>query len=253
MPYRKKGKKRKAKGTTREWTAKEFVDALTPVMKEQERANPVLRRVHERLRGGMLRIGLTGGLGTGKSTVARMFAECGWPVIDADAVVHQLLGAGTPTTTEVVATFGAEAQAADGSIDRARLGAIVFADAAKRMQLEAIVHPVVRAEMERQAAALAKKKAKVCLLDIPLLFESGYDWQLDAIIVVACDPITQLARCRAKFGWTDEEARRRIATQLPLTEKIKHATCVIENSGPLDATRDQVTTVAKGDVSPFAT
>lgn len=233
-------RKRSRGKAKREWTATEFVASLTKVMEQQERANPSIRRVHERLRGGMLRIGLTGGLGTGKSTIARMFAELGWPVIDADAVVHQLLGAGTPTTAEVITAFGPEVRAPDGSIDRRRLGALIFSDAAQRKQLESIVHPVVCAEMERQAAALAKKEAKVCLLDIPLLFESGYDWQLDAILVVACDPITQRARCREKFGWTDEEARRRIATQLPMTEKVKRATHVIENSGSFEATRAQV-------------
>lgn len=193
----------------------------------------------------MKRIGLTGGIATGKSTIARMFAALGWPVIDADAVVHRLLAANTPVNREIVKTFGPQMLAADGSVDRPRLGAVVFADPAQRRRLEAIVHPAVRHEMETAGDLLAKQGATVCLFDIPLLFESNYDWHLDAIIVVTCDEATQLARCREKFGWSDAEIRQRIAAQLPLVEKVRRATYVIRNEGAPEAIRQQVAAIAK--------
>lgn len=188
----------------------------------------------------MKRIGLTGGVATGKSAVAAMFHELGWPVIDADVIVHALLAPATPTARAVLMAFGNGVKIPDGGIDRRALAAIVFADPTQRKRLEAILHPAVRHEMERQADRWAKQGAQVALFDIPLLFESNYDWRLDAIIVVTCDVATQLARCMAKFGCALEEARRRINTQLPLEEKIRRATVVIDNSGSLKATRAQI-------------
>lgn len=193
----------------------------------------------------MKRIGLTGGIGTGKSTVTRLFAAEGWSVIDADAIVHRLLGPRTPVVREIAKAFGRKVCAADGAIDRRRLGEIVFADPQQRRRLEAIIHPAVRHVMEKEGDAHARRGTKICLLDIPLLFESNYDWHLDAIIVVTCDEATQLARCRAKFAWSDAETHQRIAAQLPLVEKVRRATYVIENSGPVEATKRQVLSVVK--------
>lgn len=193
----------------------------------------------------MKRIGLTGGIGTGKSTVARMLAGCGWPVIDADALVHRLLDTQTPVAREIAKVFGPEVCAADGAIQRRRLGEIVFADPTQRRRLEAIIHPAVRHVMEKEGDIHAKRGTKICLLDIPLLFESNYDWHLDAIIVVTCNEATQLARCREKFGWSDAETHQRIAAQLPLVDKVRRASFVIENSGSREATRRQVLAVAK--------
>lgn len=230
--------------TTR-WGAMDLVASLGWEMRRQALRNPALRAVHARLKYPMKRIGLTGGIGTGKTTVAQLMAAAGFPVVDADAIAHDLLAPGTPVTRAVVRAFGDTVRARNGAVDRQRLGAIVFADAAKRRALEAILHPAVRAEMERQAETHAGRGVSHCLLDIPLLFESAYDWQLDAVIVVSCDAATQLRRCREKFGWSAEEAGLRIRAQWPMAEKAKRATFVIDNNGPIEATRAQVLAVVK--------
>ncbi|MBI2346216.1 MAG: dephospho-CoA kinase [Deltaproteobacteria bacterium] len=230
---------------TSAWRPKDFVDSLSWEMRRQELEQPGLKAVHKRLAGGMVRIGLTGGIGTGKSTVAHMFGELGWPIVDADAIVRQLLCAGTPTATAVEKAFGSAILGVGGEIDRARLARVVFADPKQRLRLERILHPAVRHEMERQGDRYAKEGSRVCLFDIPLLFESNYDWRLDAIVVVTCDEAAQLARCHAKFGWSPEETHSRIAAQLPLVDKVRRASFVIDNGGSIEDTRRQVEAVAK--------
>jgi dephospho-CoA kinase len=196
----------------------------------------------------MLRVvGLSGGIGSGKSTVAATFTELGACVVDADAIVHDLQAAGSPVLDELSDEFGPEIIAADGSLDRAALGDIVFRDPDARKRLGAIMHPKVGAEMMRQLAAGRDSGAALVVLDVPLLFEgiragTGISTQLDlhSTIAVHVPPAMQLERQIARDGCTREEAQRRIDSQLPIDEKKQLADFVIDNAGTREETRDQV-------------
>jgi dephospho-CoA kinase len=193
----------------------------------------------------MLRVGLTGGLASGKSTVAALFCELGAFHIDADRIAHELTAPGGAAYADVVARFGHGIVRADGAIDRPALGAIVFADPRALADLNAIVHPKVRSEIARRIAehAAAAGAAPVALVDAALLVESGIRHDLDALIVVALDPETQVARAVARGGLTESDARARIASQAPLADKLAAADFIIDNAGPVDETRRQVRAV----------
>lgn len=186
----------------------------------------------------MKRLALTGGFATGKSTVAKMFEEAGIPRLDADEIVHELMAPGTAVWKEIVAAFGKGICNPDRTIARDRLGDIIFADAEKQARLEAIIHPRVRQKMLEEARRLEKAGEAAVVLEIPLLFEAGWDREekWDAVIVVTCDGETQKKRARQKFGFNEKDIRARIAAQLPLAEKVKKADYVIDNSGPLENT-----------------
>ncbi len=195
-------------------------------------------------------VGLTGGIGTGKSTVSRLFAALGALVIDADAIVHELQATGMPMVRELGDAFGADLVRADGSLDRARLGAIVFADADARRQLGEIVHPAVGREMANRLERARAAGAPLIVLDNPLLFEgrarrakaggaATNDPGGESILVYA-SPETQIARQVARDGVTAEFARQRIAAQMPIDEKRALATWLIDNSGALADTEQQV-------------
>jgi dephospho-CoA kinase len=193
------------------------------------------------------RIGLTGGIGSGKSTVARMLAARGAVVIDADRIVHELQAPGTPALAEIVAAFGPEVLRNDGSLDRPALGAIVFREPEARARLNAILHPRVGAEMARREREAREAGAPVIVLDIPLLLEgrsggTGTAARLgfDAIVVVWVPEDVQVTRTCSRDGCDAAEARRRIAAQLPLDEKRELADHVIDNSGSLEQTQRQV-------------
>ena len=176
-----------------------------------------------------LNVGLTGGIGAGKSSVARLLAERGAVVLDADLAARAVVEPGTEGLAEVVEVFGPGMLAADGSLDRASLASVVFADAARRAELNAIVHPRVRAWMtERVAAAPA---GSVVVQDIPLLVESGQTAQFHFIVVVDADDATRLARLVADRGMSPEDARARIAAQAPRERRNAAADLVIDNSG----------------------
>lgn len=192
-------------------------------------------------------IGLSGGIGTGKSTVARMLAELGAVVIDADAIVHELQAPGTPMLAEIAAAFGAEMIRPDGSLDRARLGDLVFRDPEARLRLGRIVHPGVGAEMLRRLAAAREAGAPLVVLDIPLLFEgrkagSGSAAQLamDATVLVYARESQQIDRQVTRDDCDREEALRRVRSQMPIEEKRALADFVIDNSGSLSDTERQV-------------
>ena len=195
----------------------------------------------------MKRYALTGGFGTGKSTVGRIFEDLGIPRIDADILVHKLMESGGDVWREIVATFGEEVLQNDQNIDRRRLAEIIFSDAKKRKQLEAIVHPKVRETMHQEMERLSKEGKTKVILEIPLLFEAGWDREekLDAILVVTCDEKTQQERAAKKFGLSAEAIKARISAQLPLAEKTKKATFVIDNSKELAATRREVEEIFK--------
>jgi len=186
----------------------------------------------------MLRLGLTGGIACGKSTVAAILGELGCAVIDADLLAHRLIEPGQPAYNDVVRVFGGEVLDAEGRIDRALLGRIVFADRARLAELNRIVHPLVIAETERRFAELAKGSATFAFVEAALLVEAGYDKQLDRLVVCWCRAEQQLERLLAR-GMPREQAEQRIAAQMPIEEKRKLADDVLDCSGTLEVTRQQ--------------
>jgi dephospho-CoA kinase len=186
-------------------------------------------------------VGLTGGVASGKSTVSAILRELGAVVIDADALAREVVGPGTPGLDAVVATFGPEVLGPDGALDRVRLGALVFADADRRTALEVIVHPLVRAraaELEASAPSGA-----VVVHDIPLLVESGQAGSFDAVLVVDVPADVQVARAVRDRGWSEDEARARIAAQASREERLAAATYVIDNAGTTEDLRQRVAEV----------
>jgi len=191
----------------------------------------------------MLRLGLTGGIASGKSAVAGMLRGMGFTVIDADSVGHSLIEPGQPAYQEVISKLGASVLDAEGRVDRGRLGALVFAERAKLEALNAIVHPRVKAEIARQFAGLAKDGVKAAFVEAALLVEAGYLDELDGLVVTWSRPEQQVERLLAR-GMSEEEARRRIAAQMPAEEKVKFATEKIDCSGTMEETRRQVEELA---------
>jgi len=192
-------------------------------------------------------VGLTGGIGSGKSTVAAVFEEQGATVIDADAIVHELQAKGQPLVDEIAAEFGPQVLAPDGSLDRDVLGGIVFRDPEARQRLNRLVHPKVGAEFARRLQAARKAHAPLIVLDIPLLFESrkagtggASAMSFDATILVWVPRETQIARQLAREDYDRAEAERRIAAQMPLDDKRPLADHVIDNSGSREETQRQV-------------
>jgi dephospho-CoA kinase len=188
----------------------------------------------------MLRLGLTGGIASGKSSVARMLRELGFNVLDADALGHTLTEVGTPSYDAIVREFGAGITAADGRIDRKKLGAIVFTDREKLARLNGIVHPRVEEEIVRQFGTWEKGGVRdAAFVEAALLVEAGYQKNLDGLVVAWCRPEQQMERLLAR-GLSEDEARRRIAAQMPAVEKLNYATEKIDCSGSLEETRRQV-------------
>ena len=192
----------------------------------------------------MLRLGLTGGIASGKTAVAAMLREMGFAVLDADSLAHKLPEPGQAAYDEVVREFGESILDADARIDRAKLAAIVFADPAKLARLNAIVHPRVETAIHQQFAEWLRDPAgDAAFVEAALLVEAGYHKNLDGLVVTWCRPDQQLERLRAR-GFSDEDARRRIAAQLPVAEKLHFATEKIDCSGSLEDTRTQVAALA---------
>ena len=186
-------------------------------------------------------MGMTGGVASGKSTVAAELRHLGAVVVDADALAREVVAPGTPGLEAVVAEFGPEMLGPDGALDRARLGALVFADPARRATLEGIVHPLVRARAaEIEAAAPADA---VVVHDIPLLVETGQASSFDAVLVVDVPVDVQVARAVRDRGWSEEEARSRIAAQASREERLAAATYVVDNSGTIEDLRQRVAEV----------
>ena len=179
-----------------------------------------------------LLVGLTGGIATGKSTVTAMLGSPSVRVVDADALAREVVEPGTPALGQIVAEFGREVLQADGRLDRARLGEIVFPDPVKRKRLEAITHPAIRARFERIMADLERAGWDGILIwDAALLVESGGNKKMDRLVVVTTDAATQLRRLMARDGGSEEAARARTASQMPLAVKARYADYVIDNSG----------------------
>ena len=188
-------------------------------------------------------VGLTGGIGSGKSTVGRMFAQLGVPVVDADQIARRVVEPGTPGLEAVVEAFGASILSDDGALDRAELGARVFGDAEARRRLESILHPRIAAASGERLSALAKEGHRYALYEAALLVENGSYKMFGRLIVVAVGAETQLARVQARDDLSETAAKKRVRSQLPLEEKIAVADFVIYNDGTLEETRAQVRSV----------
>ncbi len=201
--------------------------------------------------GTMRVFGLTGGICTGKSTVARLFREEGIPVVDADAIARRLTAPGTAVHADVVRLFGPEILLADGRIDRARVRAIVFADPARRTALEAALHPRILAGMRQALSALASEGHDVAVVEAALIHELPRRGMFDAVIGVRCGRERQLARLMSRDGIPREEAERIVSSQMDADEKARASNYVIDNSGSLAETAAQVRAVAATLLRPI--
>jgi dephospho-CoA kinase len=184
-------------------------------------------------------LGLTGGIGSGKSMVASMFAQLGADVIDADRLARDVVEPGQPALQEIASTFGRDILLPDGRLDRGKLGRIIFADPVARGTLNAITHPRIRERMDAEIAA-RQSGPGVLIVDIPLLFENERTDRVETVIVVWVDTETQLRRLVERDELSEHDARQRIAAQMPLDEKRARADVVIDNSGSRENTRRQV-------------
>lgn len=186
------------------------------------------------------RVALTGGIATGKSHVRARLEQLGVPTIDADVLSREAVAPGTTGFNDVVNRFGEHLRDENGGLDRRKLGAIVFADAQARRDLEGIIHPFVRDMTEKWFASLDPGQHPFAVADIPLLFEGERERDFDAVIVAACDAGTQLSRLMSRDALREDEARRRIAAQWPLEEKVRRADYVINTEGSFADTDRQV-------------
>ena len=184
-------------------------------------------------------LGLTGGIGSGKSLVAQMFARLGAAVIDADQLAREVVEPGQAALQEIATTFGPDVLLPDGRLDRPKLAGIIFADPAERAKLDAITHPRIQARMDAEIRA-RRSRPGVLIVDIPLLYENDRTHSVERVIVVWVDPQTQLRRIRQRDGLSADAARQRIAAQMPLEAKRARADHVIDNSGTREDTRRQV-------------
>jgi dephospho-CoA kinase len=184
-------------------------------------------------------LGLTGGIGSGKSMVAQMFTELGAVVIDADQLAREVVEPGQPALKEIASTFGPDVLLPDGRLDRPKLAEIIFSEPDKRAKLDAITHPRIRQRMEAQIEA-QRSGPGVLIVDIPLLYENERTNMVEKVIVVWVDAQTQLQRIRQRDGLSAEAARQRITAQMPLDAKRARADHVIDNRGRRDETQRQV-------------
>jgi len=188
----------------------------------------------------MLRLGLTGGIGSGKSTVARMLAERGAVIIDADAISRELVEPGEPALDRLVEEFGTGILREDGSLNRGALARVAFDDAAAAARLNQIMHPAIREESERRIADAVRRGATVVVYDMPLLVETGQQEVVDRVIVVDVPEAVQIQRAVGSRGLDEADVRRRIALQASREERLGCADGVIDNSGDVAETERQV-------------
>lgn len=194
----------------------------------------------------MMKIGLTGGIGSGKSTVARLFEKRGAHIVDLDLLAHQVEEPGGAAWEGIVERFGRDVLDAEGNIDREKLGGIVFRDAAKREELNRIVHPAVRDVWRRRIDEIVRGDGQaVVISDVPLLIEVGWHEEMDIVILVYAPPEVQVERIMGRNGLSDEEARDRLRSQMPLADKIPFADFVIRNEGTFEETEAAVEEIWK--------
>ena len=189
----------------------------------------------------MLRVALTGGIATGKSYVLDQFRRRGVPSVDADALTRGVMAAGTEASRAIAARFGADMLAPDGAVDRQKLAPIVFADAAARRDLEAIVHPAVYRAIAAAIRGFERLGGySLVVVDVPLLYETGHAGDFDRVIVTSCSPDTQLQRLVTRDGLTEDEARQRLTAQMSTADKVARADFVIQTDGTFGETDRQV-------------
>lgn len=190
--------------------------------------------------GPMKKVGLTGGIGSGKSTVARMLGRAGFAVVDADQIARDIMEPGSPVLDEVAAEFGADLIGADGALNRGELARRAFATTEDTMRLNSITHPAIRAESERRFAAAEEAGEQAVIYDMPLLVDLGLHKDMDLTVVVDVDKDERIRRLVAKRGIDESDARARIAQQIDDEARLAAADVVIDNNGPLDALDPQV-------------
>jgi dephospho-CoA kinase len=188
----------------------------------------------------MLKIAITGGAGTGKSTVARMFQELGAEVLDADQIARDAVAVGAPAWEELRRFYGPDYFHADGALNRSRLAQLVFADPEERRRLDGLIHPRVEAELQARVAELGRRGVKLVLVEVPLLYETGREAAFDRVIVVAAPEAVQIRRLRGRDGRGEAEIRGILAAQWPLQDKVARADYVVDNGGELTQTQRQV-------------
>ena len=193
----------------------------------------------------MKRVGLTGGIATGKSHVRAVFEALGVPTIDADVLAHRAVAPGSATFEAVKTRFGPAVLDSAGGLDRRKLGSVVFADPQARKDLEAIIHPEVVEAIDRWFSSLDARVHPFAIADVPLLYEASRERDYDVVIVTACELPTQIRRVMARDGISEGEAKQRIAAQLPIEEKVRRADHVIRTDGLLANTNAQVHEVYK--------
>lgn len=191
----------------------------------------------------MRKVALTGGIATGKSYCLTRFARRGVPTIDADMLARTVVARGEPAWAAVRARFGDEYLLGNGEIDRARLGALVFSDPAARRDLETIVHPAVYDAIRAWYETVSHRSASFALADIPLLYETDHAADFDFVVATWCPLELQIERLRSRDGLSEDEARRRIAAQLPADEKARRANYVIKTNGTFPETDSQIAAI----------
>lgn len=188
-----------------------------------------------------MKIGLTGGIASGKSTVSRMLKERGALIVDADQISREIVMPGSPVLQQIAEAFGSDILQGDGTLDRKRLGAIIFADDDKRRTLNAIMHPPIRAHMMQQMNEYETAyPQRLVVADIPLLYESNLQHMFEEVVVVYVPETVQIKRLMQRDGISEEHAKERIASQMPLSDKRERADVVIDNSRSLEDTEKQV-------------
>lgn len=185
-------------------------------------------------------IGLTGGIGSGKSTITNWFKQKGIPVMDADAIAHSLVYPGSPAWQAILVQFGQSILNPNHSLNRQKLASLVFSSPKAKKQLEHILHPLIQQEMLRQAILLKQKGHSIILYSAPLIFEANLQHLFDAVILVTCTTKQQIERICKRDGLSQQEAIARIESQMPLSEKKKHTPYQIDNSGSLAETKQQL-------------
>ena len=195
--------------------------------------------------GPMKKVGLTGGIGSGKSTVARMLGGAGFAVVDADQVARDIMDPGSPVLEEVAAAFGADLIGDDGVLDRGELARRAFATTEDTQRLNAITHPAIRAESERRFAAAEEAGEQAVIYDMPLLVDLGLNQDMDLTVVVDVDKEERIRRLVDKRGLDEADARARMAQQIDDATRLAAADVVIDNNGPLDALEPQVAALIK--------
>lgn len=188
-------------------------------------------------------IGLTGGIASGKTTVANVFKQRGFPVINADIVAHEALEIDSPTYSKIVEIFGNKILDKDKSINRDVLSRFVFSDESKRKALENIIHPFVKAHIENEIQYFLSKGEATIILDIPLLYECGWETEMDKVVVVWCNQEDQIKRAQKKWNFSREDILARINSQLPLYDKKTRADFVIDNIGDLNDLENQANAI----------